>query len=231
MLGVNELAFCYEKLGRQDELVKLREQMLQLSQAKLGAEHPDTLRAMNNLATSYNAAGRREKALQLREQALRLMQAKLGPDHHDTLRAMANLADSYRAQGKLAEAREKFEQLLTTQQRVSGRAHPDTINTENNLAWLLATCANPNVRNGQRALQLAEEATAATSRTNAGILDTLAAAYAEVGDFAKAVAVQREAIALFRDETTNKDYESRLRLYQSGSPFRTAEQMSPRQAR
>ncbi len=226
MLGINELAFCNEQLGRRDEVIKLREQTLRLAKAKFGPEHPDTLRAMNNLASSYEAAGRREKALQLREQTLRRMEAALGPEHPDTLRVMANLANSYRTQGRLAEARSKFEELFAIQQRIFGKAHPTTINTENNLAWFLATCANPTVRNGERALRLAQEATAATSHTNAVVLDTLAAAYAETGDFAKAISAQREAIALLGSER-NRDYESRLQLYQSGSPYRLAEKISP----
>jgi tetratricopeptide (TPR) repeat protein len=226
MLGINELAFCNEQLGRRDEAIKVREQMLRLAKAKFGPDHPDTLRAMNNLASAYDAAGQREKALKLREQTLQRMQVALGPEHPDTLRVMANLANSYRTQGRLAEARDKFAEVLATQQRTLGKLNPTTINTANNLAWLLATCANPTVRNGESALRLAQEAAAATSRTNAVVLDTLAAAYAETGDFAKAVAAQREAIAVSGNET-NRDYESRLRLYQSGAPYRPAEKMSP----
>jgi tetratricopeptide (TPR) repeat protein len=224
MLGLNELVFCEDKLGRQDEVIKLRQQMLRIAKAKFGPDHPDTLRAMNNLASSYEAAGWRDKALRLREQTFRRMQADLGPEHPDTLRVMANLANSYRTQGRLAEARDKYEELLAMQQRTFGKLHPTTSNTANNLAWLLATCANPIVRNGESALRLAQEAVAATSRTNAVVLDTLAAAYAETGDFAKAVAAQQEAIAVLGSET-NRDYEARLRLYQSGSPFRPAERM------
>jgi len=52
-------------------------------------------------------------------------------------------------------------------------------------------------------------------------LDTLAAAYAELGQFDRAVEVQREAIALLDPEQTNKEkgYESRLRGYESGIPL------------
>jgi tetratricopeptide (TPR) repeat protein len=51
------------------------------------------------------------------------------------------------------------------------------------------------------------------------ILDTLAAAYAEAGQYTNAVKVQKEAIALLQNEEQKKDYASRLRLYESGSPY------------
>ena len=60
--------------------------------AKLGPDHPDTLRSMNNLANSYDALGRHADALKLREETLALLKAKLGPDHPDTLCSMNNLA-------------------------------------------------------------------------------------------------------------------------------------------
>jgi len=48
----------------------------------------------------------------------------------------------------------------------------------------------------------------------------LAAAYAEVGQFEKAVSVQNEAIGLLQDETLKKDLATRLKLYESNSPYR-----------
>ena len=53
--------------------------------AKLGPDHPDTLKSMNNLAISYAGLGRHAEALKLNEETLALMKAKLGPDHPDTL--------------------------------------------------------------------------------------------------------------------------------------------------
>jgi hypothetical protein len=61
---------------------------------------------------------------------------------------------------------------------------------------------------------------AATSRQEISYLDTLAAAYAEAGQYAKAVSALEDAIALEYDDTRKKDYASKLRLYQSGSPYR-----------
>jgi predicted Zn-dependent protease len=66
----------------------------------------------------------------------------------------------------------------------------------------------------------AERAVAKTERKDPGILDTLAAAYAEAGDFAKAEHAQREAIDLSQDERSRSDFTTRLKLYQSKTPSR-----------
>jgi predicted Zn-dependent protease len=64
-------------------------------------------------------------------------------------------------------------------------------------------------------------AVAGTNRKDPSTLDTLAAAYAEAADFAKAVSTEKEAVALLHDGETKKAYEARLKLYNSNAPFRT----------
>ncbi len=76
------------------------EETLALRKAKLGPDHPDTLKSMNNLAISYADAGQFERALKLLEETLALQKAKLGPDHPDTLISMVNLANSYVVAGQ-----------------------------------------------------------------------------------------------------------------------------------
>jgi TPR repeat protein/serine/threonine protein kinase len=93
----------------------------------------------------------------------------------------------------------------------------------NDVAWFLAVCNDPKIRNGRSAVSFAEKAVTATNRKEPGLLDTLAAAYAEVGEFEKAVATQKEAMALLRTEQEKQDYASRLKLYESGSPYRESE--------
>jgi uncharacterized protein len=94
------------------------------------------------------------------------------------------------------------------------------IQAMNDLAWLLATSTNAAMRNGAEAVALAEKAVAATSRTNKDILDTLAAAYAETGQFEKAVSTQKDAISLIKDEDSKALYISHLKLYETNSPYR-----------
>ena len=58
---------------------------------------------------------------------------------------------------------------------------------QNDLAWLLATCPDNSVRNGQKAVELAQQAVQLSNGRSPEILDTLAAAYAEAGRFHEAV--------------------------------------------
>ncbi len=88
----------------------------------------------------------------------------------------------------------------------------------NAAAWFLATCPDAGLRDGAAAVGLAERAVAATDRKEPNYLDTLAAAYAEVGQFEEAVALQKEAVS--RTTQVRKDaFASRLKLYEAGRPY------------
>ncbi len=84
-------------------------------------------------------------------------------------------------------------------------------------AWLLATCPNASLRNGQQAV--ADAKTACTSRAcGSGCIDTLAAAYAETGDFDSAIRFEQQAIAGVNKDELNrsvKDPERRRAATQS----------------
>jgi hypothetical protein len=69
-------------------------------------------------------------------------------------------------------------------------------------------------------VNFAQKAVAKTERKDPAILDTLAAAYAEAGDFPKAASTQREAIALCQEDKRKSDFTARLKLYESNTPSR-----------
>jgi serine/threonine protein kinase/lipopolysaccharide biosynthesis regulator YciM len=89
----------------------------------------------------------------------------------------------------------------------------------NNLAWDLATSTDPSVRDGRSAVRYAETAAKLMGKIWQN-LDTLAAAYAEAGEFVQAASVQREAIDLSPDQKTKDALAGRLKLYESNTPFR-----------
>jgi Flp pilus assembly protein TadD len=97
-------------------------------------------------------------------------------------------------------------------------ANPNSTDVQNNLAWILATCHNAALRDGTRAVKLAKQAAQNTNYTDASMLDTLAAAYAEAGDFANAVRTQREAIRLTTANHRN-GLQQRLDLYLRNKPY------------
>jgi serine/threonine protein kinase len=131
--------------------------------------------------------------------------------------ALENLASTLQKEAKVAEAQEVCHELLSCYRRSAEDGDIDALNAD---AWLLATTGFAALRDGPSAVPLAEKAVAATGRKSAKYLDTLAAAYAETGDFAKAISVQNEAIALLQDEEMKQDLASRLKLYQSNTPYR-----------
>jgi hypothetical protein len=93
----------------------------------------------------------------------------------------------------------------------------------NNVAWKLATCPDPEVRDGKRAVALAERAVQLTSRKSANFIDTLAGAYAEAGRFDQAIAASTEAIDLAAkggDEASVRVFRQRLQNYERDEPTR-----------
>ena len=102
--------------------------------------------------------------------------------------AHRNLALALIAADKPAEARAHLREAI--------RLQPGYVSALNDLAWLLATCPDGNLRDAHEALRLAKHAADLTDRKDAGILETLAAAYAEDGQFAKASKTVEEAIQL-----------------------------------
>lgn len=89
----------------------------------------------------------------------------------------------------------------------------------NNLAWLLATSPEENVRDGKRALKIAEHAASLTEHRQAFILSTLAAAHAECGNFDQAKHWCRKAVEL-SDEELRPQIAKELESYEAGNPWR-----------
>ncbi len=100
-------------------------------------------------------------------------------------------------------------------------ASPNSIDVQNNLAWLLATCPDRALRDAPRAIKLAKQAAQSTNYADASMLDTLAAAYAESGEFEKAVVTQRKAIEL-TPAASRSDLQKRLNLYLEGKTYRSS---------
>jgi tetratricopeptide (TPR) repeat protein len=90
------------------------------------------------------------------------------------------------------------------------------------LARVLAADPDPTVRNGAEAVTLAEHAVNLTGREQPFVLDTLAMAYAEKGDFRNANAAGQMAIqaAAAGAQKIIPDLEQRMQLYQNGKPYR-----------
>ena len=102
---------------------------------------------------------------------------------------------------------------------LADRFDPKSIHTMYYRARMLATCAEAKYRDGKQALKLAQAALKLDEHPDGDAYQTLAAAHAEVGDFAEAVRWQEKALAddYLRDDI---DAQVRLKLYQKKQAYR-----------
>jgi TPR repeat protein len=101
-------------------------------------------------------------------------------------------------------------------------AETGDVYAQNNLAWVLSTSSDSNIRNGKEAGRWAQKAIATRGLTDAFALDTLAATFAEQGDFAVAVSTQEKAISILtkQDASISKTLDDHLKSYQAKKPWR-----------
>jgi tetratricopeptide (TPR) repeat protein len=107
---------------------------------------------------------------------------------HRTPEIHAKIAATQSSLGHYREARDHYQQALGL--------GPDSPAALNNLAWLLATCPDPIIRDGRRAVALAQRACELTQFKTTVFVGTLAAAYAEAGQFDQAIATAQKACDL-----------------------------------
>ena len=104
---------------------------------------------------------------------------------------------------------------------------PKNSHVLNNLAWLLATSPDDKLRDGKRAIELATEGCKVTDYKQAHLLSTLAAGYAETGDFKTAIEWSQKAVAAAPDEEMKANLVKELESYQAGKPWREAQNEPP----
>src|SRR5262249_2313418 len=96
------------------------------------------------------------------------------------------------------------------------RLDPSSAAAYKNRAWIWATCPVARVRDGRKAVESALRGCELTDWKDPTYIETLAAAYADVGDFDAAAKTQARAIELV------KDFGGRLKLYQEKKRYRGA---------
>ena len=227
------LGFALEKAGRKSEAMAEYRASLKLN--------PDRAETHNNLANLLDDTGHPDEALAEFQEALRI-----NPNHvaaHNNygtllveLGRFADAMKQYAAaarldpsdwhapyltgkallkQGRDAEAISYFRNALPLD--------PNNLTMLTFLAQVLASDENPQVRDGNAALAMAAKANDLTGGVQPAMLDALAMAYAETGQFTNAQQAAAYAIKLATAfEMTNNApvIQQRLQLYQNDQPFR-----------
>jgi protein O-mannosyl-transferase len=186
---------------------RVEDAMMHLEKAL--ALEPGMANAHNSLGNALLFKGRLAEAVAQFQEALRL--------RPNFPRAHCNLGAALLRQGRFAEAITQYQAAVATP--------PANAAVLNSAAWVLATCPEPSVRNGPRAVELAEQARRLQPGENPMVLGTLAAAYAEAGRFPEAVANAQRALELIAAQGSTPQVQvlrAQLRLYEAGTPFRDA---------
>lgn len=176
---------------------------------------PDNQMARQNLASALWSAGKVEES-QRESRAAAIAHARTTlkdfpsdvPKHND-------LGVLLIQNGDVLGAAAEWEKSL--------QIDPNDGNALNNLAWVLATYPSDEIRDGKRAVELAKKATALPGGEAPQVLRTLAAAFAEAGDFSSAVTTTQHALDLASARNDNSllaTLRHEIELYQAHTAYR-----------
>jgi len=234
ILAHNNLGTALARTGHFQEAIEQFQEVLRLQ--------PDDATAHFDLGNALLQTGQMQEAIQQYQEALQLkpndaavhysygnallligqlqqaiaqfrMVLQIQPDN---VWACNSLGEIFWRQGQAGEAMFQFQKVLELE--------PNNMSAQNNLAWILATCPDGSLRNGRRAVELAQQADQLSGGQSPIILGTLAAAYAEVGRFPEATATAHKALQLAETQpnaaTLVASLQEQIKDYEKGSPFR-----------
>jgi eukaryotic-like serine/threonine-protein kinase len=186
------------------------------------SEYPDAAALLADIGDDLAPRGKYADAESAYKKALAQAGEKPVTELPSCPRIMLGLVGVLSRQDKSTEAKQVCQELIAVVSRDVGLQSHD-VEEMNKTARLLATSSHAELRDGLAAVRFAERAAEVTERKDPAILDTLAASYAEAGDFAKAIVVEKEAIALNQDEAMKPVFTSRFKLYQSNTALRDSQ--------
>lgn len=170
---------------------------------KLRREKPVDVATLLEIGMLYSAAHEDGRAIAVYNQVL-----QADPKNYAALRGRAYAA---LASGHHAPALSDFEAAY--------RQNDNDSELLNNFAWLLSTSPSDKLRDGARAVKLATKSCELTKFKSPHILSTLAASYAETGDFAKAIEYSTKAVAAGEPDM-KAELQKELDSYKAHKPWR-----------
>jgi len=145
-----------------------------------------------------------------------------GSQFFEAIRINSDYAGAYYNLGKIFANQGKIEDAILYYRKTL-HIDPNMTQALYNLSWILATHIDAEYRNGKDALELAQNLCKITQYKQPLALDSLAAAYAEVGNFDDAVSTSKKAFKLALEqgpEELVQGLKKRLQLYEKRRPYR-----------
>jgi protein O-mannosyl-transferase len=195
----NNLGIEYLRQGNLDGAISLLQAAVDL--------RPDNSPAHENLAKALLQKGKVADALIHYSKLLELQ-----PDNIEVHNIVGTVLIQ---QGRIKEGVEEWQKVLAIQS--------DNGNAMSNLAWVFATSPDDSLRDGAKAAQLASEALRISGQRIPIIFRTLAAAYAETGEFSKAIQTAQHGIELANSQGNSglaAELQSNIALYEQRRPLR-----------
>jgi protein O-mannosyl-transferase len=195
----NNLGIEYLRQGNVDGAISLLQGAVDL--------RPDNSPAHENLAKALLQKGKVADALIHYGKLLELQ-----PDNIEVHNIVGTVLIQ---QGRIREGVEEWQKVLAIQS--------DNGNAMSNLAWVFATSPDDSLRDGVKAVQLATEALRISGHRIPVIFRTLAAAYAETGEFSEAIQTAQQGIELANSQGNSglvAELQGNIALYEQRRPLR-----------
>ncbi len=195
----NNLGIVFLQKGQLDEAISLLKSAVDL--------RPDNSPAHENLAKALLQKGQVADALVHYRKLLELQ-----PDNMEVHNIVGTVLVQ---QGQIREGVEEWQKVLEIQ--------PDNGNALNNLGWVLATAPEDSLRDGSRAVQLAQQAVRISGGRIPIVFRTLAAAYAENQQFPQAIETAQQGLELANKQgnfALAAELQGSIALYQENRPLR-----------
>lgn len=195
----NNLGFALFREGRPKDAIVHFQKAVEIQ--------PDFAEARYNLGLSFIQAGQTDEAIVQYRKVIDLQPR--------FFRAYNDLGKAYCQKGMAGKAIASYENAIDLE--------PRFISAQVNLAWMLATWPEQSVRDGAKAVALAERANQFANPSDSKILRTLAAAYAETGRFSDAEMAAKQALALAEAQSNQQlinALQTEIGLYHTNTPCR-----------